>query len=138
MELVSSGNVRREKQCNRLEQVVNVAKSNVYVQAVLLGAVLRREHVLFVGLWCGCRTRDLDQFGHFDGKRELALRLLYNEQIKYKTQQMRKASYFTNHCFGSFINLQRMGSPVKFLKRYLVMEARGSLTSSMIRLLEPK
>ena len=51
---------------------------------------------------------------------------------------MRKASYFTNHCFGSFINLQRMGSPVKFLKRYLVMEARGSLTSSMIRLLEPK
>ena len=86
MELVSSGNVRREKQCNRLEQVVNVAKSNVYVQAVLLGAVLRREHVLFVGLWCGCRTRYLDQFGHFDGKRELALRLLYNEQIKYKTQ----------------------------------------------------
>ena len=119
MELVSSGNVRREKQCNRLEQVVNVAKSNVYVQAVLLGPVLRREHVLFVGLWCGCRTRNLDQFGHFDGKRELALRLLYNEQIKYKTQQMRKASYFTNHCFGSFHQLTENGLACEILEEVL-------------------
>ena len=51
---------------------------------------------------------------------------------------MRKANCFTNHNFGGFMNLQRMGSPVKFLKRYLVMEARGSLTSSMIRLRDPK
>ena len=67
MELVSSGNVRREKQCNRLEQVVDVSESNVDIQAVLLGAVLRREHVLLVGLWIGCCARDLDQFGYFDG-----------------------------------------------------------------------
>jgi len=66
MELVPSGNVSLEKQCDGLEEVVNVAESNVDVEAVLLRAIVRCECVLFVRLRCGSSARDLNQLCHFN------------------------------------------------------------------------
>ena len=66
VELVSRGDIRGEEQSDRLVQVVDVTESDVNVQAVLLSAIICRENMLFVRLWCGCRTRNLDQFRHLN------------------------------------------------------------------------
>ena len=77
MELISRGNVCLEEQRDRLEQIIDVSESNIDVQTVLLGPIIRGKCVLFVGLGCSGCARDLNQLCHFNREWELALRCLY-------------------------------------------------------------
>ena len=54
-------------------EVVDIAESDVDLEAVLLDAVLGREHVRLVGLRGGLVARDLDQSGDLDQHRELSV-----------------------------------------------------------------
>ena len=65
MELIACGNVSLEEQCDGLEQVVDIAETDVDVQSVLLLLVLWAEKVLFVRLRGGLVAWDLDQLGYF-------------------------------------------------------------------------
>jgi len=73
VELVACRDVGREQELQRLMEVVDVPKSDVNIQSVLLGALIRGEHVGLI--WLGCRlvARDLDQFCHFDQHREVSI-----------------------------------------------------------------
>ena len=73
VELVPCGDVRLEEQCDGLEQVVDVAESDVDVQSVLLLLVFGAEKVLFVRLGGGLVAWDLDQLGHFHLQWEISI-----------------------------------------------------------------
>ena len=78
MKLVTSCYVGLEKECDCLEQIVDVSEPNVDVQSVLFLAVFGAENVSLVGLWGGLVAWNLDQFGHLDLQRELSLRRSYH------------------------------------------------------------
>jgi len=124
MKLVTSRHICAEEQTQCLAKIVDVAKSNVDVEAILFGPVISSENVSLVRLRRCCIARNFDQFGDLDREWKLSLGRLY-------TLIQSEEKHFIS-------NLRMRGSRAKFLNKYLTIGARGSLTNSMIRLRDPK
>ena len=136
MELISSRDIGLEKECDSLEQVVDVTEADIDIQSVLFLFVIRPKEVLFVRLRSRLVARDLDQFCHFNLQRKVSAGTRCGCQ-KQK-EHIRYLIRLESVSLDDWVYLQRVGSSAKCLKRYFVIGARGSFTSSMIKLREPK
>lgn len=72
MELISSRDIGLEKECDSLEQVVDVTEADIDIQSVLFLFVIRPKEVLFVRLRSRLVARDLDQFCHLNLQRKVS------------------------------------------------------------------